>query len=277
MYNLVVRILSVCKMNQARSIFSHALLHKLDEKLDIRSAGIFAKSGADVLSSVDMTSQQWGLQLPKKSSTNINELEQNDFEYALVAEEWMKDEVRKYAQNIYSYEDFAPNESFIPNDPDGLSLVRTEVELAKVFFCTKQFFNVVAGVSGIDVTAVVPFHENLIPKALELSVQLAREEGRLLVDADIRFPNKADLARYAYNPIENGAAAIDIKSQYLGISESHENPGNYYLSENYLKIFESDIYPKRKVIITPPINTLSGMLYDPFLASAPSSEVKVVV
>ena len=128
-----------------------------------------------------------------------------------------------------------------------------------------------------EAVAVVPFHERDISGALRFALDKAKNENFLLIDADLRSPNDFEFSSFGMNKVSTNElnAKLDTSSAYIGFDRYAENPGEFYVSDDYRKIFNSLDYDGKILIVTPPINTLSGRLYDPFLASAFASEVIV--
>ena len=272
----MVNILCVCKMNQARSILSEAIVKKFMPQANTYSAGIHAISDATPLNFVILNGQKWGLNIPRKFSQNLRLFELDKFDYILVAEDHMKSYFTNAGIKVYSYQDFCSFTDFIPIDPAGLAAEDAELELSKVFAATYKFVKHLKQDKRKEIRLVIPRQELNIKNALDFAVELSQRTGSVLIDADLRNSFRLDFERANFNwmridetfisrEIPTGSAVyLDLSSN---IPEFEIANGAYFAK--ILKL----AYLNEITILSPPIYTNSKKLPDSILLSAIADEI----
>jgi protein-tyrosine-phosphatase len=120
-----MRIVTVCRMNQARSPFAQAVLEANFPDDQITSTGVSAYLGTPILDSVVTIAKSWGVPITKLSSTakedDLNAILSADL--VITADNEQGEIIRNlgYLGDLRSYEEVLTDKDFIPVDPEGLS------------------------------------------------------------------------------------------------------------------------------------------------------------
>jgi len=137
------RIVIVCRLNAARSVLVAAALRTFFPQYKIVSCGTEAVTGAPYPEITLKTAEDWGLTLEGSHSVNICDVAEglNIHDLILISDQSMKDsyEISSLnSSNIFSFEQFAISQSFVPLDPIGLNLANFKKEIAKAIFCASK-------------------------------------------------------------------------------------------------------------------------------------------
>jgi protein-tyrosine-phosphatase len=91
-----MRIVTVCKMNQARSPFAQAVLERNFPDDEISSTGVTAFDGAQVLDLVVATAKNWGVPITQSASRSLSEATDDVMQADLIiaAENTHRDAIR---------------------------------------------------------------------------------------------------------------------------------------------------------------------------------------
>ena len=272
-----MRILTVCRMNQARSVFSQRVLSQLFPELEIFSAGVEVSRSMPPLLSTNMISHDWGLPSASGGSIKVEDYGRQSFDLVIVAEDWMKARVTCDFSRIVSYDEIAFLEDFLPMDPEKLELKSFQIELAKVFWVSTRATNDLTHFVNPRISAVIPEHESLIPKALEFATSFARSIDAYLVDAEVRRTYNLELKELGLAPYENEYPLLAPSAdRYVSLTSFQGNPGNYFINSNFYKRLFDLAKVAPVVMVTSPIHSFDGSIYDPFLASAIADDIRVI-
>ena len=275
-----MRVLTVCKMNQARSAFAEAVCRHFLSNLEINSAGVQAIQGAPFLHSVTSLSRKWGIAISEGGSKTLDlSLELLEAELIICAEAWMKADSRidSVEGRVVSYEDFVPDSSFMPFDPERLTGRTLETELAKVAWVnlralrdlwSDRFFH--------EIIAVIPETEFHVDSAIAYAKDRAHELGAVIVDADLRSPNPSGFRRFGLSV----GSFEDFKSMrkfnvLSGLTEKAQ-PEAELLSLEWRDLLVEISTQQPLVLVTAPQLIPTGPLPDPFLASIWASEIQII-
>jgi protein-tyrosine-phosphatase len=261
-------------MNQARSVFSHTIIKHLFPNAEVYSAGVEVESSHPNLPGTTLFLSELELPTSKKVSTSVSELVGQNFDLILLAEDWMKSKIAGIHGEIFSYEDLVDIPDFMPTDPVGMRPEKFKVELAKVFWVSMKSMT---GSGNPRITAVIPEHESLIPKALNFAKQFALETGALLIDAELTVPYTSELKKFEVTSIDESTwnpntSPIDIalKFQINQNSLKHVVHSGFYDRLNEIAM----AFPL--VMVTAPLHGFSGPLVEPFFTSAIAGDIRLI-
>ena len=187
------RIVVVCRQNAARSVLVTAALRILFPQYDVISCGMEATTGAPYPEITLKTAKDLGLTLEGLHSLNICDVAGglSIEDRILVSDGFMKDShlfSTLHSSNIYSFEQFAPVDTFIPLDPIGLNLSDFKKEIAKAIFCATKavssFPESQSCKSNIEILTADELNEETISK----TVEYCRETSSDLLIANFEIP-----------------------------------------------------------------------------------------
>lgn len=133
-----MKVLVVCRYNQARSILAGALIRKLLPELDVVTAGIQAQTGQPIPIVTAELCSWWGLNRFDRLSQLITDTDAatsiEEFDTVLVADGYVKQEVLKFwpKAKLVDLSELAENDLFTPTDPTGFNQSDFSRELAKI-------------------------------------------------------------------------------------------------------------------------------------------------
>jgi len=274
-----MRILTVCKMNQARSAFAQAIIAKTHPGVDISACGVDAVEGVRYLPEVVDVAHGWGIDMDSGFSRKLSSSVVSEFDLVICAEAHMVQEVLNcgYQGEIFSYEEIIADISFMPKDPAGLQGRLLETELAKVArIHLSGLRKHLKSSQGHPVTAVIPESDGLLGTALDFAVAECARVNGLLVDADLRAPIARELRARKINVqrLKPGNEFAEGNA-YSAISESLW-PEKSFLDPAWPALIEGYAQDQPVVMITSPQFVPSGPLPDSYLASVPATEVIVM-
>lgn len=217
-----LRILLVCRLNKARSLFGAALLTRIYPKLQIDSAGISAVENSQVSEDVINIARKWkvtGLKgKPENLSIFLEEI--SSFQMIIAADTKIRDYIRNlgYQTGLESLEDSVLDSSFCPVDPVAMSKEQLEIELAKLAHAAIRTVNKkVYGEPKHQIKTFIPLSHNDSELAWNLALFEHINIGGFLVDADFRAPYlKTNKTEYSVN-------LFDLKENFkflIGNSQS---------------------------------------------------------
>lgn len=283
-----MRIVTVCRMNQARSPFAQAVLERNFPEDQISSTGVAAIEGTPVLDAVVATAKNWGVTINQHSSRALSSASGDIARADLVitAENIHSDAIRNLGFNgtVRSYEEIVEDPDFVPIDPVGLLPDAMSRELGKVGALTLRAALDAKGYPHMyDIHVVIPHGVSDIGLALA-TAQMARvQNGAVLVDADLRAPLN--------NEIEDmGLERIFFDVDHFGVSEiatitteqilTHNRqvdfPERYFLSPAWRTWIQQLANLSPVVIVTAPRHSRARRLADSYLASYMADEFTVI-
>lgn len=261
-------------MNQARSIFSHTLLEHLFPQFEVYSAGVEAQSGQPNLPGTTAFLSELGLPTSKAHSSPIAEYQGQKFDLILVAEDWMKSTISGIEGKVLSYEDVVSFPDFMPSDPVGMSSEKFKVELAKVLWVS---FRSMTDSANPRITAIIPEHESLIPKALNFAQQFAKDTQALLIDAELSVPYTSELKNLGITSIDESSWDPTTSPQGIALQfQVHQNSLKYVVHSGFFDRLNeiSTAYPI--VMVTAPLHTFNGPLTEPYFTSALAADIRLI-
>ena len=283
-----MRIVTVCRMNQARSPFAQAVLERNFPGDQISSTGVTAIQGTSILDSVVDTAKNWGTPITQSSSRALSKAMDDLMAADLVitAENSHSDVIRNlgYTGAMRSYEEILEDQDFIPIDPGGLLPDAVSRELGKVGALTLRAALDAKGYPHAhDIHVVIPHGVSDLGVALA-NAQMARiGEGAVLIDADLRAPLNIEIEDLGLERIFFDVDQMEVvdlpeitSQQILTHSRQIDFPERYFLSPAWREWIQRLADKSPVVIVTAPRHSRMRRLADSYLASYMSDEFTVI-
>ena len=283
-----MRIVTVCRMNQARSPFAQAVLERNFPDDQISSTGVTAIQGTSILDSVIDTAKNWGTPITQSSSRAISKAMDDLMAADLVitAESSHSDVIRNlgYTGAMRSYEEILEDQDFIPIDPGGLMPDAISRELGKVGALTLRAALDAKGYPHAhDIHVVIPHGVSDLGVALA-NAQMARiGEGAILIDADLRAPLNNEIEDLGLERIFFDVDQMEVvdlpeitSQQILTHSRQIDFPERYFLSPAWREWIQRLADKSPVVLVTAPRHSRMRRLADSYLASYMSDEFTVI-
>ena len=283
-----MRIVTVCRMNQARSPFAQAVLERNFPGDQISSTGVTAIQGTSILDSVVDTAKNWGTPITQSSSRALSKAMDDLMAADLVitAENSHSDVIRNlgYTGAMRSYEEILEDQDFIPIDPGGLLPDAVSRELGKVGALTLRAALDAKGYPHThNIHAVIPHGVSDLGVALA-NAQMARiGEGAILIDADLRAPLNNEIEDLGLERIFFDVDQMEVvdlpeitSQQILTHSRQIDFPERYFLSPAWREWIQRLADKSPVVIVTAPRHSRMRRLADSYLASYMSDEFTVI-
>ena len=283
-----MRIVTVCRMNQARSPFAQAVLERNFPEDQISSTGVTAIEGTSILDSVVDTANNWGTPITQSSSRALSKAMDDLMAADLVitAENSHSDVIRNlgYAGAIRSYEEILEDQDFIPIDPGGLLPDAVSRELGKVGALTLRAALDAKGYPHAhDIHVVIPHGVSDLGVALA-HAQMARiGEGAILIDTDLRAPLNNEIEDLGLERIFFDVDQMEVvdlpeitSQQILTHSRQIDFPERYFLSPAWREWIQRLADKSPVVLVTAPRHSRIRRLADSYLASYMSDEFTVI-
>ena len=283
-----MRIVTVCRMNQARSPFAQAVLERNFPDDQISSTGVAAIQGTSILDSVVDTAKNWGTPITQSSSRALSKAMDDLMAADLVitAESSHNDVIRNlgYTGAMRSYEEILEDQDFIPIDPGGLLPDAVSRELGKVGALTLRAALDAKGYPHAhDIHVVIPHGVSDLGVALA-NAQMARiGEGAILIDADLRAPLNNEIEDLGLERIFFDVDQMEVvdlpeitSQQILTHSRQIDFPERYFLSPAWREWIQRLADKSPVVIVTAPRHSRMRRLADSYLASYMSDEFTVI-
>lgn len=283
-----MRIVTVCRMNQARSPFAQAVLERNFPDDQISSTGVTAIEGTSILDSVVDTAKNWGTPITQSSSRALSKAMDDLMAADLVitAENSHSDVIRNlgYAGAIRSYEEILEDQDFIPIDPGGLLPDAVSRELGKVGALTLRAALDAKGYPHAhNIHVVIPHGVSDLGVALA-HAQMARiGEGAILIDTDLRAPLNNEIEDLGLERIFFDVDQMEVvdlpeitSQQILTHSRQIDFPERYFLSPAWREWIQRLADKSPVVLVTAPRHSRMRRLADSYLASYMSDEFTVI-
>ena len=283
-----MRIVTVCRMNQARSPFAQAVLERNFPDDQISSTGVTAIQGTSILESVVDTAKNWGTPITQNSSRALikamDDLMAADL--VITAENSHSDVIRNlgYTGAMRSYEEILEDQDFIPIDPGGLLPDAVSRELGKVGALTLRAALDAKGYPHAhDIHVVIPHGVSDLGVALA-NAQMARiGEGAILIDTDLRAPLNNEIEDLGLERIFFDVDQMEVvdlpeitSQQILTHSRQIDFPERYFLSPAWREWIQRLADKSPVVLVTAPRHSRMRRLADSYLASYMSDEFTVI-
>ena len=283
-----MRIVTVCRMNQARSPFAQAVLERNFPDDQISSTGVTAIQGTSILDSVVDTAKNWGTPITQSSSRALSKAMDDLMAADLVitAENSHSDVIRNlgYTGAMRSYEEILEDQDFIPIDPGGLLPDAVSRELGKVGALTLRAALDAKGYPHAhDIHVVIPHGVSDLGVALA-NAQMARiGEGAILIDTDLRAPLNNEIEDLGLERIFFDVDQMEVvdlpeitSQQILTHSRQIDFPERYFLSPAWREWIQRLADKSPVVLVTAPRHSRMRRLADSYLASYMSDEFTVI-
>ena len=283
-----MRIVTVCRMNQARSPFAQAVLERNFPGDQISSTGVSAIEGTAILPSVIETAKNWGVPITQTKSRTLRNAS-NDLliaDLVIAAEQSHADSVRNlgYKGALRNYEEILEDRDFIPVDPGGLLPDAVSRELGKVGALTLRAALDAKGYPHAhDIHVVIPHGVSDLGVALAHAQMSRMSEGAILIDADLRAPLINEIEDLGLERIFFDVDQLEVvdlpeitSGQILTHSRQLDFPEKYFLSPAWREWIQRLADKSPVVIVTAPRHSRMRRLADSYLASYMSDEFTVI-
>jgi protein-tyrosine-phosphatase len=283
-----MRIVTVCRMNQARSPFAQAVLERNFPEDQISSTGVSAYVGTPIMESVVSIAKSWGVPVTKKSSTpkedDLGALLNADL--VITADNEQAEIIRGlgYAGELRSFEEIITDKDFIPVDPEGLSSDAMARELGKVGALTLRAAIDKKGYAHThEISAVIPHGVTDLAMALTNAQFKRTTSNAILIDADLRAPiaeeiDELELERVFFD-IDHLAISGFPKvatNQILTHVRQIDFPEKHFLSPTWRNALAKLADDSPVVILTAPRHSRLRRLADSYLASYMADKFGVI-
>ncbi len=288
-YNLLVKTLVICKMNQIRSPFAASLLAAYFPEHHFASAGVFGVTGVPVNDLALQVLEKWGIASTKSISQNLRDLGEDfgEFNLIITSEPGQKISLSEIAddQRIIDFSDGAISKLFIPIDPIGFYDNRSlfEIELAKVSHCALRVFSKnFTPISSHRIFIVTPFSADRLEEALTRAIEISQDIGGVIIDSDLRAPLREVSDRdidVEYFDFRNLLAVniSEINKRIILTSQVEcLNPEEKLLSFEWRDFVTSILAQTSIVILTAPLRSKSRSYPDAYLASCLGDEIEII-
>jgi len=283
-----MRIVTVCRMNQARSPFAQAVLERNFPEDHVSSTGVNSIEGTAILPAVIDTAKNWGVPITQSSSRSFANASSDVMgaDLVITAENTHSDAIRNlgYAGALRSYEEIVEDQDFIPVDPGGLLPDAMMRELGKVGALTLRAAIDAKGFPHANsIGAVLPHGVTDLGMALATAQFSRMASGAILVDADLRAPlageiEELGLERVFFDVDQLGLAQTPLinTNQILTHTRQIDFPEKYFLSPSWREWIRTLAEQAPVVMITAPRHSRMRRLADSYLASYMSDEFTVI-
>ena len=284
-----MKVVTVCRMNQARSPLAAAVLRSNFPEHEILSTGVWAISGTPILKEVQTVADEWGLTEIKSKSNSMSDLlpELLEADLVIVAEDVHSQTIRDfgYKGDLVSCESVLPDYMFAPKDPEGMTLDKARRELGKVAGLSLRVMLGKLGLhSNKKIISVTPNGSSDVPLAVEAAHLEAKNRDAILLDADLRAPlDASDLIELGLTPVyfdidnvlETGIPML-APDQILVHARQLNHPERLYLSPKWREFLDLCCEQKELVMITAPRYAKTRSLPDSFIVAALADEFMVI-
>ena len=283
-----MRIVTVCRMNQARSPFAQAVLEANFPEDQITSTGVSAHLGTPFLDSVVVIAKSWEVPITKLSST----AKEDDLaailsaDLVITADNEQGEIIRYlgYLGNLRSYEEIICDKDFIPIDPEGLSTDAMARELGKVGALTLRAAIDQKGFTHTHkIHAVIPHGVTDLALALTSAQFEATTSGATLIDADLRAPLSNEIEElslervfFDIDHLATSGFPPTGPNQILTHIREIDFPEKFFLSPAWRNALAVQANQSPVVIITAPRHSRARRLPDSYLACYMADEFGVI-
>lgn len=240
-----MKVLVVCRYNQARSILAGALMRKLLPELDVVTAGIQAQTGQSIPIVTAELCSWWGLNRFDRLSQLITDTDAatsiEEFDSVLVADGYVKQEVLKIwpKAKLVDLSELAENDLFTPTDPTGFNQSDFSRELAKIAVLVSAWASRNGLLDIISAQAILASSNSSIDSLLD-SGKL--NDVDLLIDTELERPSidfwkSKGFEIQLFNPrqliefeVADGSSSSTI---VLASRFEIDNAEKYYLSDDW--------------------------------------------
>ncbi len=282
-----MKVLLVCKLNKARSIFGAAILNSIYPLLEVHSAGIAAIDNSPVSKEVLEVAKKWNLQGLKVFSENIENFRTDlgNFELIIAADvevhSWLKEHALEF--NSTCFADSALDKDFCPLDPISMSRQKMEIELAKVAHSVIRVVDQKLHASRMHpIKVFIPISQSDSELAFNFALLEHRNLGGFLVDADFRAPYFA--SKREEIPVKNFDLFEQKQEIYqvfevgdiLAPAREFSNPESILVSTSWITFVIDLAKLAPVVILTAPRFVNKNEFADSYLASSLATSVTTI-
>ena len=278
----------ICRMNQARSLFAEGVLTKNFPELDFFSSGVEALSGSAPIDGVEELAKVWGIDLSKKRSSSIQD-DQNEIleaELIICAEMEFEQLIRRlgYSGKVINFEQLVTDSFFMPLDPNGFKVDKFKRELAKSAALSIKAVRSHLGLYFANsITVVTPNSANDSNLALAHAMMEAQINNTILVDADFRAPNLAEIKEQGLEVVEFDIhnldqLALEVVTNHQILTHQYQinHPGQVLLSPLLNTFLQKLTQARPVVLLTAPRYTNANRLSDSYIFSAYTDDISII-
>jgi protein-tyrosine-phosphatase len=275
-------------MNQARSIFVEGVLTKNFPEIDFFSSGVEALSGSAPIDGVEELAKVWEIDLSKKRSSSIQD-DQNEIleaELIICAEMEFEQLIRRlgYSGKVINFEQLVTDSFFMPLDPNGLKVDKFRRELAKsAALSIKAVRSHIGLYFANSITVVTPNSANDSNLALAHAIMEATIKNAILVDADFRAPNLAEIKEQGLEVVEFDIhnldqLALEVVTNHQILTHQYQinHPGQVLLSPIFNTFLQKLTQARPVVLLTAPRYTNANRLSDSYIFSAYTDDISII-
>ncbi|MGA0061723.1 MAG: hypothetical protein ACO3H0_01705 [Candidatus Planktophila sp.] len=283
-----MRIVTVCRMNQARSPFAQAVLERNFPDDYISSTGVIAIDGTSVPDAVRDTAARWGVPITQKQSRALSAAapEIMSADLVITAEKSQCDVIRNlgYSGVIRNFEEIVEDLDFVPMDPVGLLPDAMSRELGKVGALTLRAAIEAKGFEHQhNIHVVIPHGVSDLALALAHAQMSRQAENAILVDCDLRAPLIHEIEDLGLERVFFDIDQIELmevpsltSQQILTHPRQVDFPEKYFLSPAWREWIQRLASHSPVVLITAPRHSRARRLADSYLASYMADEFTVI-
>ena len=283
-----MRIVTVCRMNQARSPFAQAVLERNFPEDHISSTGVVAVGGYSVPDAVRETASRWGVPITQIQSRALSDVapEIMSADLVITAEKSQINAIRNlgYKGLIRNYEEIVEDPDFVPMDPVGLIPDAMSRELGKVGALTLRAAIEAKGFEHQNnIHVVIPHGVSDMALALANAQMSRLAENAILIDCDLRAPLIHEIEDLGLERIFFDIDQIDsmdltpiTSQQILTHPRQVDFPEKYFLSPAWREWIQRLADRSPVVLITAPRHSQARRLADSYLASYMADEFSVI-
>ena len=283
-----MRIVTVCRMNQARSPFAQAVLERNFPEDQISSTGVEAHSGNHMVDSIMQIAKNWHVPITQVESRPLSKAADDiaSADLVIVADNRQRDTVRNlgYQGALRSYEEILEDPDFVPIDPTGLLPDAMSRELGKVGALTLRAAIDAKGYPHAhSIRAVIPHGVSDLSLALTTAQMKRINDGAILIDADLRAPlseevDELGLERVYFDidVVESIEIPVVGPGQILTHIRQVDFPERFFLSPAWRNWLQKMADSAPIVMVTAPRHSKARRLADSYLASYMSDEFSVI-
>jgi protein-tyrosine-phosphatase len=271
-----MKILVVCRLNQARSIIISAFIRKHFPEAEVESAGVQAISGEAIPKLIEDIAETWNLTIVESYSRNIRHLQNEEpWDLVICSDNNVAHQVEVLgvqSRHMVYLAEYADHPALVVNDPVGMTFDATKIELSKALTLTSRVLSDFFLLGSLDVRTLYwnsnadIFLGDLIARSLKNEVQV--------VDTQLRYPELSLWKNYGVSTQRFSLSNYDslvIDQLNIGVlicEETNVDEEIVYLSSAWRDLLTTKI--KKPVIVIP--NRVTPMSSTYFLSLMWSKE-----
>lgn len=279
-----MRILIVCKFNQARSIIIGAALRKLLPSVDVRTAGIDAINGMAIPEITAQVCREWKLTNYDALSINVDSLEVGDFDSILAVDEYVFSELRKFnlGSRLQSLRYFTSNGLTFPQDPTDLDHNSFKLEVAKGLLLAQIWARSIFRYLDSDIDSYWFDSGELVS---EWMISREAESYSVIVDTNLYVPDREiwshcnrQILFFNTRELRTTDFALELRKKPLVLVSLFEtdSPVDLIFSRRWIRFLEETSKTGRTALVAHKERNLPHMESEFLLGLSHASQVKAI-